>query len=195
MPDPVFFSSPKEFGKWLAKHHDRETELWVGFHKVHTGLPSLTWPQSVDEALSYGWIDGLRKSLGEDAYMIRFTPRKPTSAWSAVNLKRVPELIAEGRMTPAGMAAYERRSGSKRLGYTYETRPSTFPAEHEQTMRRNRKAWAYFEAQPPGYRKLCIWYVVSAKRPETQAKRLATLVDCSARGERLPGLTPPARKK
>jgi len=104
MPDPVFFSSPGEFGKWLARHHDKSTELWVGFHKVHTGEPSLTWPQSVDEALCYGWIDGVRKSLGDDAYMIRFTPRKPTSTWSAVNIKRVPELIAEGRMQPAGLA-------------------------------------------------------------------------------------------
>ena len=195
MRDPVFFSSPKEFGRWLAKHRDRETELWVGFHKVHTEKPSLTWAQSVDEALCHGWIDGIRKSLGDDAYMIRFTPRKATSRWSAVNLKRVPELIAEGRMTPAGLAAYERRSAARSGLYSYENRPAELPPEHERTFRKNRKAWTFFEAQPPGYRRTCIWYVVSAKRPETQAKRLAQLVDVSARGERLPMLTSPARKR
>jgi uncharacterized protein YdeI (YjbR/CyaY-like superfamily) len=194
MPDPVFFSSPKAFARWLAKNHDRETELWVGFHKVHTEKPSLTWAQSVDEALCYGWIDGVRKSLGDDAYTIRFTPRKPTSTWSAVNIKRVPELIAEGRMTPAGLAAYERRSAAKSGIYAYENRPQEFGAEHAATFRKNRKAWAFFEAQPAGYRRTCVWWIVSAKKPETQAKRLATLIDYSARGERLPQLTPPERK-
>jgi uncharacterized protein YdeI (YjbR/CyaY-like superfamily) len=195
MPDPVFFSSPREFARWLAKHRDSETELWVGFHKVHTEKPSLTWAQSVDEALCHGWIDGIRKSLGDDAYMIRFTPRKATSTWSAVNLKRVPELIAEGRMTPAGLAAYERRSAARSGLYSYENRPAELPPEHERTFRKNRTAWTFFEAQPPGYRRTCIWYVVSAKRPETQAKRLAQLVDVSARGERLPMLTSPAHKR
>jgi len=191
---PVFFASPAEFRDWLATHHDRETELLVGFHKVHTEKPSLTWAQSVDEALCYGWIDGVRKSLGADAYTIRFTPRKATSTWSAVNLKRVPELVAEGRMTPAGLAAYERRSAKTSGIYAYENRPAEFSAEHAATFRKNRKAWAFFQAQPPGYRRTCVWWIVSAKRPETQAKRLATLIDHSANEERLPQLTPPGKR-
>jgi uncharacterized protein YdeI (YjbR/CyaY-like superfamily) len=190
MPDPVFFDSPKAFGKWLAKNHDKATELWVGYHKVHTGKPSLTWPQSVDEALCYGWIDGIRKSLGGDAYMIRFTPRKPTSMWSAVNLTRVPELIAEGRMQPPGLAAYERRTAAKSGIYTYENRPESLDAESERTFKKNKKAWAVFQTFPPYYKRSATWWVVSAKKPETRAKRLAMLIAKCERGERIPAMTP-----
>jgi uncharacterized protein YdeI (YjbR/CyaY-like superfamily) len=194
MPDPIFFAAPEDFRDWLERHHGSATELWVGFHKVHTGKPSLTWPQSVDEALCYGWIDGVRKSLGADGYMIRFTPRRPTSIWSAVNLKRVPELVAEGRMRPAGLAAYERRDDAKSAVYAYENRPKAFDAESERAFRARKKAWAFFEAQPPYYRRVVVYWVMEAKRPETRAKRLTTLIECSARGERLPGLTPPGKR-
>src|SRR4051812_25227392 len=131
--DPVFFASPDEFRDWLDAHHAIATELWVGFHKVHTGRPSLTWPQSVDEALCYGWIDGVRKSLGAEGYVIRFTPRKAASTWSAVNLRRVPELVSEGRMRPAGLAAYARRSAARSGLYSYENRPQTLEPADEKT--------------------------------------------------------------
>jgi uncharacterized protein YdeI (YjbR/CyaY-like superfamily) len=191
--DPIFFASPEEFRAWLAAHHDRVRELLVGFHKVHTGLPSLTWPQSVDEALCYGWIDGVRRSLGADGYTIRFTPRRPTSTWSAVNLRRVPELIAEGRMTPAGLAAYERRTAAKSGIYTYENRPESLAPDMERRFRATKQAWAFFESQPAGYRRTAIWWIVSAKRPETRERRLATLIELSAAGERLPLLAAPGR--
>lgn len=195
MPDPVFFASPLEFRRWLERHHESATELLVGFHKKATGKPTLTWPESVDEALSFGWIDGVRRSLGDDAYTIRFTPRKRGSNWSLVNVRKAEQLIAEGRMRPAGLAAWEARREAKTGIYSFEQQAAAAldPAE-EARFRRNRKAWAFWESQPAGYRKTATWLVVSAKRAETRAKRLEALIAHSAAGERIPQLRPTPRR-
>ncbi len=191
-PKAVFFPSPAAFRAWLAEHHDSATELWVGFHKRHTSKPSLTWPQSVDQALCYGWIDGVRKSLGSDAYMIRFTPRKPTSIWSAVNIRRAKELAREGLMTPAGTAAFGRRRDDRSAIYAYEQRQrATLPPPYQRKLAANAGALRFFQRQPPSYRHLAAYYVTSAKKEETRERRLAQLIECSARGERLPGFSPP----
>jgi uncharacterized protein YdeI (YjbR/CyaY-like superfamily) len=196
-PTPTFFATPDAFRAWLAAHHDRAAELWVGFHKRDSGKPSITWPESVDEALCYGWIDGVRKSLGAESYVIRFTPRKPRSNWSAVNVARVAELTRLGRMTPAGLAAFERRAPQKTGIYAYEQRKTAAldPAD-EKRFRSHRAAWAFFEQQPPSYRQLALWWVVTAKREETRQRRLAELVAVCARGERLAQvLSPPKRAR
>lgn len=182
----IFFASPLEFRRWLAEHHQSARELWVGFHKKATGRPSLTWPQSVDEALSFGWIDGIRRSFGADAYVIRFTPRKRGSIWSNVNIARAKALIEEGRMQAAGLRAFEARDEKKSGIYSFEQRASAklSPAELKQ-FRANRSAWTFFESQPAGYRKTAIFWVVSAKRPATRDRRLTTLIADSAAGHRL----------
>jgi uncharacterized protein YdeI (YjbR/CyaY-like superfamily) len=193
--EATFFATPEEFRAWLDAHHDSAAELWVGFRKVGTGRPSITWPQAVDQALCYGWIDGLRKGIDAESYRIRFTPRRPTSIWSAVNVARVEALRAEGLMTPAGLAAYERRRADRTGVYSFERREAAaFTPEQEAEFRADTKAWEYFCAQPPGYRKVATHWVVSAKRAETQARRLATLIADSAAGRRLANLTSPARK-
>jgi uncharacterized protein YdeI (YjbR/CyaY-like superfamily) len=191
--DPVFFSSPEEFGDWLEKHHATEREVHVGYWKKHTGRPTLTWPQSVDEALCYGWIDGIRRSIDADRYTIRFTPRKPASNWSAVNIARVAALTAEGRMRAPGLAAFERRTAARSAIYAYENRPEAFDDAMERAFRKNRKAWAFWETLPPGLRKTCIYRVVSAKTEETRLRRLSGLIDACARGERPGQLTPAAK--
>jgi uncharacterized protein YdeI (YjbR/CyaY-like superfamily) len=141
----------------------------------------------VDEALCYGWIDGVRRSLGEERYSIRFTPRKPSSMWSNVNIAKVQALLAQGRMMPAGVAAWERRDPARSGIYSFERQEAAaFDAEAERRFARNRAAWKYFQAQPPGYRRLATHYVISAKRPETRERRLSALIEHSARGERLP---------
>ena len=184
--EPVFFASPPEFRAWLAENHDRASELWVGFHKKATRKPSMTWPESVDEALCYGWIDAVRKSLGPDAYAIRFTTRKPRSTWSAVNIGRARELIAVGRMQPAGLRAFEARSEERSGIYAYEQRhDAKLAPEDEREFRANEPGWSFFQAQPPWYRKTAIWWVVSAKRDETKRKRLRTLIEDSANGVRI----------
>ena len=189
--NPIFFASPAEFREWLEKHHATEREVYVGYWKKHTGKPSLTWAESVDEALCYGWIDGIRRSLDADSYTNRFTPRRATSNWSAVNVKRVGELTAEGRMRPPGLAAFERRT--KTAVYSYENRPYELEPAMERAFRKNRKAWAFWETLPPGYRKTCIYWVVNAKRDETRARRLSTLIDACARGERFGQTAGPAK--
>jgi uncharacterized protein YdeI (YjbR/CyaY-like superfamily) len=185
--EPIFFASPQEFGRWLDRNHKKETELWVGFHKRKTGKPSLTWPQSVDQALCYGWIDGLRRSLGEDSYMIRFSLRRGRSIWSRVNTKRAKELIAEGLMKPAGLKAFEAKDDKR--SYSYEQRDNpAFDAEQEKLFRKNKGAWKWFCEQPPWYRKVTTFWVISAKRPETRASRLATLIADSAAGRPIRGI-------
>lgn len=181
---PIYFASPAEFRTWLEKHHAKEKELLVGFHKKDTGKPSMTWPQSVDEALCFGWIDGVRKRVDDERYTIRFTPRKPKSNWSNVNIRRVAELKDLGRMTPAGLKAFEERETKRDYAYE-ETRSRAFTPEQEKIFRANRKAWAFFEAQPPGYRKTLIYWVTSAKKEETRASRLEKLIKESAAGRRL----------
>ena len=184
---PLFFVTPERFRAWLEKHHETGAELWVGFHKRGTGKPSLTWPQSVDEALCFGWIDGVRHSLDADRYTNRFTPRRKGSHWSNVNVTKAEALIAARKMRPAGRAAFDSRAARKTGRASYENRPHAFPPEHEQAFKAHKAAWAFFSAQPPGYRRTAIWYVVSAVRAETQAKRLQQLVEVSAKGRRIIG--------
>jgi uncharacterized protein YdeI (YjbR/CyaY-like superfamily) len=182
---PTFFATPADFRRWLEKHHARSGELLVGFHKRETGRASITWPESVDEALCFGWIDGLRRSLGDEAYTIRFTPRKAKSKWSAVNIKRVAVLEREGRMQDAGRAAFAARV-IERAGYAHEERPAGLPAAAEEQLRRKAKAARFWDAQTPSYRRLAAHWVTNAKRQETRASRLATLIDCCAAYEPIP---------
>ena len=184
--DVKFFATPAEFRKWLLVNHTKAQELWVGFYKKESGHPSITWPESVDEALCVGWIDGIRKRLDDESYVIRFTPRKPQSTWSAVNISRVAELTLEGRMRPAGLAAFERRSEAKSAIYAYEQKETAaFDEEAERQFRANPRAWEFFQSQPPWYRRTATYKVISAKREETRQKRLATLIADSASGRRL----------
>jgi uncharacterized protein YdeI (YjbR/CyaY-like superfamily) len=193
---PRFFASAEEFRAWLEANHERETELLVGFYKKGSGKPSITWPESVDEALCFGWIDGVRRSLDAERYTIRFTPRKPSSIWSKVNMAKVAAQLKAGRMRPAGLAAWERRNPEKSGIYSFEREhPAEFDAESERRFRRERAAWRFFQEQPPGYRRLATHYVTSAKRPETRERRLTVLIEHSARDERLPQLSSTKPKK
>ena len=185
-PQPVYFATPDELRAWLAEHHERAAELWLGFFRKETGEPSITWPEAVDEALCVGWIDGVRKRVDERRYVIRFTPRKPRSTWSAVNVARMAELTRLGRVQPAGLAAFERRAPERTGIYAYEQRATAaLDAAAERTFRANAAAWEFFQAQAPSYRRTITWWVVSARREETRRKRLATLIEQSALGRRL----------
>ncbi len=184
--EPIFFTTPARFRAWLKKNHVNCAYQWIGFHKKDSGLPSITWPESVDEALCFGWIDGLRKTVNEQSYKIRFTPRRPGSIWSAVNIRRMAELLDQGRMQDAGRKAFDRKTAERSATYSYENRKSArFDAATEKQFRANRPAWNWFMEQPPGYRKLVTWWVISAKRPETRAKRLAKLISESKAQRRL----------
>ena len=185
MTSPRFFRKPADFRAWLDRNHERVSELWVGFYKRDSGKPSITWPESVDEALCVGWIDGIRKSIDDVSYVIRFTPRKPVSIWSNVNIAKVKQLIEQGRMRPAGIAAWERRDEKQSGIYAFERKAATFSAEALQQFKVHETAWRFFEAQPPGYRRLAAHYVSSAKREDTRVRRLAVLIERSARGERI----------
>ena len=165
--NPKFFKTPAAFRKWLAANHDKSTELWVGFYKKGTAKPSIDWPQSVDEALCFGWIDGIRKSVDADSFKIRFTPRRPGSIWSAVNTRNVERLIKEKRMKPAGLKAYEQRKEYRSGIYSYEQRSPELVEPYASQLRRNKKAWDFLQAQAPYYRKMMNWYIVSAKTEET----------------------------
>jgi uncharacterized protein YdeI (YjbR/CyaY-like superfamily) len=186
-----FFSTPSALRRWFRQNHRAARELWVGFFKRNSGKPSITWPESVDEALCVGWIDGIRKSVDGDRYTIRFTPRKPASIWSAVNIARARALIAEGRMWPAGRKAFEARRENRSGIYSYEQRRARLEPPYEGKLRKNRAAWTFFEEQPPSYRKTAGWWVVSAKKEETRLKRLDRLIAHSARGSRIPQFTSP----
>jgi uncharacterized protein YdeI (YjbR/CyaY-like superfamily) len=178
-----FFATPEDFRVWLAQHHTNEMELSVGFYKKASGRPSITWPESVDVALCYGWIDGVRNSIDEVSYCIRFTPRKPTSTWSAVNVRRVAELTKLGLMRPAGLQAFEARKGDKTGIYAYEQRKNAkLPRAYERQFRANKKAWKFFQSQPPWYRRTATYRVISAKREETRLGRLAELIKESELG-------------
>ncbi len=193
---PRFFSTPADFRAWLEAHHETEKELLVGFHKKGSGKPSITWPESVDEALCFGWIDGVRRSLPPAAYTIRFTPRRPTSIWSAVNVARAAELKKNGRMRPAGLRAFAARTPERTGIYSFERKKlAKLSKEQETTLRANRKAAAFFDAQPPGYRWLVIHWVTSAKRSETRERRLARLIADSAAGRRIGMLARPVKGK
>jgi len=194
MSRPVFFSSPAKFRAWLDRNHATATELWVGFWKKGTGKPSITWQEAVAEALCYGWIDGIRKSIDADSYMNRFTPRRPRSVWSAINIRTVEELIAAGRMKPAGLAAFEARDPSRMNRYSFEQSGAGLAPEREAQLRKNRKAWSFFQSQPPSYRRTAAWWVESAKREDTKQRRLRTLIDDSAAGLRIALLRRPDAK-
>jgi uncharacterized protein YdeI (YjbR/CyaY-like superfamily) len=186
LPEILFFAKPEDFRKWLKDHHENTSELWVGFYKRDSGRPSITWPESVDEALCVGWIDGLRKTIDAKSYKIRFTPRKKTSNWSAVNIGRVRELTKQGRMRPAGLKAFELRKEEKSGIYAYENRKSAvLGGSAEKRFRLRRKAWDFFQRQPAGHRKLMTWWVISAKKEETRQQRLEKLIAASEAGRRL----------
>jgi uncharacterized protein YdeI (YjbR/CyaY-like superfamily) len=182
---PKFFRSSDQLREWLRKHHASRAELWVGLYKKGSGRPSITWPELVDQLLCFGWIDGVRKSVDEDSYANRVTPRRRGSTWSAINLKRVAELIELGLMEPAGRAVFDARDEAKTNRYSFERDNVSFAPEHETVFRKNRKAWRFFESQPPGYRRTATWWVMSAKREETQRRRLDVLISDSANGRRI----------
>lgn len=186
---PIFFKNADEFRKWLEKNHLQENELLVGFWKVKTGKPSITWSESVDEAICFGWIDGVRKSIDEDSYTIRFTPRKPTSIWSAINIKKVEELAALKKMKPAGIAAFEKRKAHKSAIYSYEKAPEKLSEDFLQQFKANKAAWKYFEAMPPSYRKPAIHWVMTAKQENTRIKRMSELINDSANGKKVKSLS------
>jgi uncharacterized protein YdeI (YjbR/CyaY-like superfamily) len=190
-PKPRFFRSPADFRRWLERNHARAAELWVGFHKKGSRRASITWPESVDEALCFGWIDGVRYRIDEVSYRIRFTPRQAKSVWSNVNVKRVAALKKLGRMAPAGLAAFAKADPRKSGIYAYERSHARLGAAAEKEFRANKKAWAFFTAQAPWYQRTFTHWVVSAKREETQRKRLARLIAHSEAGRRLGLLTPP----
>jgi uncharacterized protein YdeI (YjbR/CyaY-like superfamily) len=182
---PKFFKTPLALRKWLAANHAKSKELWVGFYKKRSGKPSITWPESVDEALCFGWIDGIRKNIDERTYQIRFSPRKPSSIWSSVNIRNVERLIEEDRMQPAGIKAYEARKENRSGIYSYEQRSPELLEPYLGTLKRNKAAWTFFQAQPPSYRKVMNWWVVSAKQEATRLKRIEKLIEESAHGRRM----------
>lgn len=182
---PTFFSSGADFRRWLEEHAARSTEIWVGYFKTGSGKASVTWPESVDHALCYGWIDGLRKNVDEARYMIRFTPRKSISTWSAVNIKRVECLIEQGLMRSPGLAAYRARRENRSGIYSYEQRPTQLPEPYDSIFEKNAPALKFFSAQPASYRRAAIWWVVSAKKEETRERRLKQLIADSSRRARI----------
>jgi len=183
--DPVYFKDQNEFRKWLGKNHTKETELIVGYYKVGSGKPSMTWSESVDQAICFGWIDGIRRSVDEERYVIRFTPRRPGSIWSNVNIKKVEDLTRKGLMKKAGLDAYNCRRESESGIYSYETEISELKKEFEKTFRLNKTAWDFFEKQPPSYKKTRIKWVMSARQEATQLSRLIKLIETSERHQRL----------
>lgn len=187
--EPVFFSRPSAFRAWLQAHHARARELWVGFYKVGSGKPSLSWGESVDEALCFGWIDGLRKGIGAESYKIRFIPRKPGGNWSAVNIAKVAALKKRGLMKPAGLKAFERRSEAKSRIYSYEQKGVALKPAELKAFKAAASAWAFFESRAPSYRKAASWWVLSSKRPETRQRRLESLISLCAEKKTLKHLT------
>jgi uncharacterized protein YdeI (YjbR/CyaY-like superfamily) len=182
---PRYFATPEKFRAWLAKNHGKAVELLVGFHKKGTGKSSIDWPQSVDEALCYGWIDGVRRSLGDESYTIRFTPRRPGSIWSSINIRRIAALRKLGRMQPAGLAAYARRSRDRSAIYAYEQRDSAQLAAPElRVFKANAEAWEYFSALAPSYRQKSLYWVTSARKPETRKSRLERVIAMAAKKQK-----------
>ena len=188
--EPTTFERPQDFRAWLEQHHDSQAELWVGDYKKGSVRPSMTWPESVDEALCVGWIDGIRKSIDAERYMIRFTPRRARSIWSTVNIEPVAALMEEGRMRPAGLEAFEARRQDRSGIYSHEQRDqATLDPPFEKRFRAKKDAWASFEAMPESYRQAAIHWVMTAKKEETRERRLVTLMEDSAFGRTVPPLT------
>ena len=192
--DVIFFETAADWRAWLDANHDQVRELWVGYYKKATGKPTMTWSEAVDQALCYGWIDGIRKSIDDESYMNRFTPRKPRSIWSNVNVKRVGELIELGLMQPAGLKAFEARSPEREGVYSAEQGDLQLADADEQQFRANAAAWEFFQKQPATYRKAALWWIISAKKAETHDRRLAKLIDESAQGKRLAQFVSPTRR-
>ncbi len=188
---PIFFASPAKFRAWLEANHASKTEVLIGFHKKATGRPTLTWSESVEQALCYGWIDGVRRSAGPDSYTIRFTPRKASSIWSNINVAKMKELTALGLVRPAGRDAFQRRAPDKTGVYSFEAEPQTLPQNFEAKLRANEKAWAWFKIQPPGYRKTATHWVMGAKKEDTRRSRLEALIADSAAGRKIKPLRRP----
>jgi uncharacterized protein YdeI (YjbR/CyaY-like superfamily) len=180
-----FFQTPADFRTWLEKNHATATELWVGFYKKDSGKPSITWPESVDQALCFGWIDGVRKRVDEISYQIRFTPRRRGSIWSATNIKRAKELARQKQMRPIGLKAFSARIENKSGIYSYEQRSTELGQPYAKMLRRNKAASNFFEKQSPSYRKTIGWWIVSAKKEQTRMARLEKLISESAKGKRL----------
>ena len=189
--DPVFFPDSSAFRAWLEANHEKEKELLVGFYKVGSGKPSITWPQSVDEALCFGWIDGVRRSINGESYSIRFTPRKTGSIWSAVNIKKVELLTKAGLMRPAGLAAFAKRSEEKSAIYAYEKEPVKLDKDFEKQFKANKKAWKFFHSLPPSYQRTAIHWVMSAKQEATRLKRMQMLIEDSAQQQKIKPLRYP----
>jgi len=187
---PAFFKSAADFRDWLAQHHADARELLMGFYRKESGRGGITYPEALDEALSFGWIDGVRKRIDAESYTIRFTPRKPGSIWSAVNIQRVGELTARGLMKPPGLRVYAERDERKSRQYSYEREQAQLDPALDAALRANRKASSFFDAQPPGYRRTATFWVMSAKQEETRARRLAHLIERSASGARIDLLRP-----
>jgi uncharacterized protein YdeI (YjbR/CyaY-like superfamily) len=193
---PTFFATAAELRDWLERNHVSETELIVGFYKRGSGKPSITWQELVDEELCFGWIDGVRKGIDEVSYSNRITPRTPRSTWSAINIARAEELIRLGRMRPVGLKAFERRTGDRSAIYSYEQRTTAnLDSDGERSFRANKKAWAFFQAQAPSYRRAATWWVISAKRDGTRKTRLAALIADSERGRAVGALSRPPRRR
>jgi len=192
---PRFFATPEAFRAWLEEHHETATELWVGLYKKGSGRPSITWPEAVDEALCFGWIDSVRRSIDDDSYVNRFTPRKPDSNWSAVNARRVGELMKQGRMRPAGLEAFRRRTVDKTAIYSFEQRhEAKLDPAFERRFHSDREAWDWFQAQPNEYRTNSVYWVMSAKKQETRERRLAALIEDSAKRRTIGPLTRPSKR-
>lgn len=182
---PVFFPNTTEFRNWLEENHQSEKELFVGYYKVSTKKPTMSWSDSVDEALCFGWIDGIRKGIDSERYCIRFTPRNPKSVWSKVNIKKVGELTRQGKMQPAGLAIFEKRTDSRSEIYSYETLSEKLATEMATQFQENQQAWNFFTSQPPSYRKTRIYWVMSAKQVSTKNTRLCRLIEACEAGKRL----------
>jgi uncharacterized protein YdeI (YjbR/CyaY-like superfamily) len=183
---PRFFRTPAHFRQWLQKNHETAKELLVGFRKTGSGRPSITWPESVEEALCFGWIDGVRRRVDDEAYTIRFTPRKTTSTWSLINIRKAQALVREGRMQPAGLKAFEARRENRSGIYSHEQRPHELIEPYAGMLAANARAREYFESRAPSYRRAATWWVISAKKEETRLKRARTLIELSAKGKLIP---------
>ena len=184
----LFFSTPTDFRNWLTNNHNQLTEQWVGYYKKGSGRPSITWPESVDEALCFGWIDGLRKKIDDESYKIRFTPRKANSHWSAVNIKRVKELQRSGQMQPAGMEVFKKRKHEKSAKASYEQLNVSLDPRYEKQLKGHPDAWEYWTSKPPSYKKQVSWWIMSAKKEETRQSRTKILIESSAKNEVIPPL-------
>lgn len=192
---PTFFATPADFRRWLQKNHKTADELWVGFYKKHTGKPTISYQEAVDQALCFGWIDGIRKSIDDEAYMNRFTPRRKGSIWSRINIKRAQELIDEGLMKPAGAQAFAARDEARTARYSFERDKVAFSPAQLRAFRKNKRAWAFFQKQPPSYQRMATWFVISAKQEATQERRLARVIEDSEAGVRLQAMKPRKREQ